>query len=158
MLCVKEIFNLKCLLIEFIISNLSKIYFCIPNIFKTNVYNGFWAQNHFLNLFSHFVNSQKLFCSQKAGVKCSYSLSKLSGIRIFNFRLICFYLSFFPYPLLIPILLNTKSANVGRVIVIVNKEGYSHAKLFRHTALFLDSNYNLPYYIMYILHSMYNTL
>ena len=58
--------------------------------------------------------------------------------------------------LFIPILLNTKNKNVGRVIVIVNKEGFSHAKLFRHTALFLDSNYNLPYYIMYILHSMYD--
>ena len=34
-----NIFNLKYLLIEFIILNLSQIYFCIPYLFKTNVWN-----------------------------------------------------------------------------------------------------------------------
>ena len=42
---------------------LTQIYFCIPEIFKTN---------NLLKLCSRVVNSQKLFCSQKARVKCSY--------------------------------------------------------------------------------------
>ena len=46
--------------------------FCIPEIFKTNVLNRFLVQNHLLNLCSGAVNSQRLLCSQKAGVKCSY--------------------------------------------------------------------------------------
>ena len=36
-LCVLEIFNPKCLLIEFVIPNLSWIYFCIPESFQTNI-------------------------------------------------------------------------------------------------------------------------
>ena len=39
--CVYGIFNLKCLLIEFVIPNLSQNFFCIPEIFKTNVSNRF---------------------------------------------------------------------------------------------------------------------
>ena len=34
---------------------------------------GFWVQSHLLNLCSNAVNSQRLLCSQKAGVKCSNS-------------------------------------------------------------------------------------
>ena len=64
-LCVQGIFNLKCLLIVFVILNLSQIYFCISQIYK----NQFWVQNNHFNLCSYAVNSQRLFCSQKAGVK-----------------------------------------------------------------------------------------
>ena len=32
----------------------------------------FCVQNHLLNLFYSAVNSQRSFCTQKAGVKCSY--------------------------------------------------------------------------------------
>ena len=40
--CVgKEIFNLKCLLIEFLIPNLNQFYFRIQEIFKMSVYNRF---------------------------------------------------------------------------------------------------------------------
>ena len=41
MLCAQRTFNLKCLLIEFVIPNMSQIYFCIPEIFRTNVLNRF---------------------------------------------------------------------------------------------------------------------
>ena len=37
-------------------------------MFKT----GFWVQNHLLNLCSRVINLQRLFCSQKSLVKCSY--------------------------------------------------------------------------------------
>ena len=45
--------------------------FCIPEIFKINVPNQFLVQNQLLNLCSFVVNSQRLYCTQKAGVKCS---------------------------------------------------------------------------------------
>ena len=45
---------------------------------KRTVNTGFWLENHLLNLFSSAVNSQKLLCSQKAGVKCC---NKSSGIQ-----------------------------------------------------------------------------
>ena len=56
---MQGLFSLKYLLNEFIIPNLSQIYFWIPGIFKTNKIN-FW-------ICSCVVNSQRLFCSQKAG-------------------------------------------------------------------------------------------
>ena len=46
----------------------SDLYFSMSEFFKTS----FWVQNHPLNLFSQVVNSQRLFCIQKAGVICSY--------------------------------------------------------------------------------------
>ena len=46
--------NIKCIF-------LTQIYFCIPEIFKTNVSNRFWVQNHLLNLFSRALNSRRLF-------------------------------------------------------------------------------------------------
>ena len=49
----------------------------IKPTFKT----GFWVQNHLLNLCSRVVNLQKLFCSQKTGVKCF--VLNLSGKQIF---------------------------------------------------------------------------
>ena len=69
---VEGIFNLKCLLIDSVIPNLSQIYFGIPEIFKTNVTNRFWVQNHLFILCSRVVNSQRLFYSQKVGLKCPY--------------------------------------------------------------------------------------
>ena len=59
------------MLIEFFIPNLNRIYFCKPKIFKTNVYNQFLLHNYLLNLWSSAVNSQRLLCSQKAGMNCS---------------------------------------------------------------------------------------
>ena len=47
---------------------LTQIYFCIPEIFKTNVSTQFLGTN----LCSSVVNSQRLFCNQTAGVKFSY--------------------------------------------------------------------------------------
>ena len=41
MSCVHGISNLKCLLIEVVITYLSQIYFYIPQIFKTNFLNQF---------------------------------------------------------------------------------------------------------------------
>ena len=38
----------------------------LKQTFKT----GFWEQNHLLNLCSSAVNSQRILCGQKAGVKC----------------------------------------------------------------------------------------
>ena len=46
--------------------------FCIPEIFKTHNSNWFLKANHLLNFCSCVVNSQRLLCSQKGGVKCLY--------------------------------------------------------------------------------------
>ena len=48
------------------------IYFLIPEIFKTNFKTGFLVHKHLLNLCFSAVDSQRLLCSQKACVKCSY--------------------------------------------------------------------------------------
>ena len=48
----------------------SELFLYTPEIFKFQT--GFCVQNHLLNLCSRVVNSQRFFCSQKAGVKCSY--------------------------------------------------------------------------------------
>ena len=48
----------------------------------------FEEQNQ-LFLFFIVVNSQRLLCSQKAGVKCSTFVLKLSGIQIHLIRVIC---------------------------------------------------------------------
>ena len=58
------IWGSKCLLIEFVMQNLSQIYFCVQVIFKII----FLVQN----LCSCVVNSQRLFSRQNAGMKCSY--------------------------------------------------------------------------------------
>ena len=47
---IRVMFVGKCLLIEFVTSNLSRIYFCIPEII------------HLLNLCSRAVNSPRLLC------------------------------------------------------------------------------------------------
>ena len=65
-----EFLTLKAI-IEFIIPNLSQIYIGILEILKQKFQTSFWVQNHFWNLCSRSVNSQRLFFSQKAGVKCS---------------------------------------------------------------------------------------
>ena len=59
-------FNLKCSLIELITPNLSHIYVCVPEIFRKDV------SKAPLNLYSSAVNSLRLLCSQKVGLKCLY--------------------------------------------------------------------------------------
>ena len=51
---------------------LTHIFFCIPEVFKPTFKASFWVQNHFLNLCSSTVNSQRLLCSPKASMKCPY--------------------------------------------------------------------------------------
>ena len=51
----------------------SDLFMCTRNFSKQTCKTGIWVQNHFLNLFSSAVNSQRLLCSRKAGVKCSYT-------------------------------------------------------------------------------------
>ena len=66
MLCVKGIFYLKCLLIAFVLPNLSN--FCIfvyQKSFKRTFQIGFWVRNHLLNLCSRIGNAKRLFCSKK---------------------------------------------------------------------------------------------
>ena len=50
----------------------SRIYFCTSNILNERLKPVFLVQNDPLNLCSSAVNSQRLLCSQKAGVKCLY--------------------------------------------------------------------------------------
>ena len=66
-----------CALKRFIKFNMSNTYFHLRFIFNTrNEYQirtfetGVCVQNHLLNLCSSVINLQRLFCSQKAGVKC----------------------------------------------------------------------------------------
>ena len=68
--CGGNCLTLKCLLIEFVIPNLSKNYFCCQKICKTNVLNRVWVQNQPWNLCSRVVNLQMLICEN--GVKWSY--------------------------------------------------------------------------------------
>ena len=49
-------------------TNLSQIYFCMSETYKTDVSNRVLSTKSPLEL----VNSQRLFCSQKAGVKSLY--------------------------------------------------------------------------------------
>jgi hypothetical protein len=65
-----DLVNLKCSSIEFVIPNLSQFLFCIPEIFKPNASNQFMSTKLPFELCSRAVNSQRLFCSQQAGVKC----------------------------------------------------------------------------------------
>ena len=59
-------FYLNCLLIEFIIPNLSHIFFVYKKYLKRTYKTVFFlVQNHRLNLFSRVVNSQRLFWSQR---------------------------------------------------------------------------------------------
>ena len=80
-LTIRIVCNSKFLLIAFVISYLSQIYFLIPEIFKIS----FWVQNHLLNLRSLVVKSQRLFCSKKSGVKMKWLRStdykKVSVLR-----------------------------------------------------------------------------
>ena len=46
---------------------------CCHHLFKTGLKPFFLVQNDLYNLYSSVVNSERLFCSQKAGVECSYS-------------------------------------------------------------------------------------
>ena len=57
-------------LIEFVIPNLNRIYLCIPDIFKRKFKLVFKYKSPFEFVFLNAVDSQRLLCSQKAGVKC----------------------------------------------------------------------------------------
>ena len=58
--------------------------------FKT----AFWVQNHLWSLFSWAVNSQRLFCSKKAGIKCSYQILLVSKKY---YCMVCYLLKLFPF-------------------------------------------------------------
>ena len=60
------------ILIVFVIPNLSRTNFCIPEILKRTYKAGFWVQNHLLNMCSSAVGSQRFLGNQKAGANCSY--------------------------------------------------------------------------------------
>ena len=47
------------------------IFFVYKKSLKRKLKTGFWVQNHLMNLCSSAVNSQRLLCILKAGVKCS---------------------------------------------------------------------------------------
>ena len=66
---VQGVFNLKYLLIEFIIPNLRQIYFEYQKSLKRTFKTVFCVLNYLSILCSRVVNSLRLFCSQKAGVK-----------------------------------------------------------------------------------------
>ena len=77
----REFFNLKFLLIEFVRPNQSQIYFCMPEIFKTNY------QNRFLNtklpfefVFLHCEFAKVILYSKSW---CKIFILKLSGIQTF---------------------------------------------------------------------------
>ena len=53
------------LLNEFVIPNLSQIYFVYQKSLKATSLIGFWVQNNTFNLCARVVNSQRLFCSKK---------------------------------------------------------------------------------------------
>ena len=57
---------------------LTQIIFVYKKSLKRMFKPDFWVQNHLLNLFSRVVNSQRLFCSQKAAA-CEMFVLKLSG-------------------------------------------------------------------------------
>ena len=67
-LCVSEIFNLWGLLIEFVIPNLSRIYFCIPEIIKVIVWSKSWCKMFLLKLSGihiHFNSNIMVECGWK---------------------------------------------------------------------------------------------
>ena len=65
MLCVYGIFNLWCLLIDFIIPNLSRIYFVYQKSLKRTFKTSFWVQIHLLNLCSSAVNPKGYYVVKK---------------------------------------------------------------------------------------------
>ena len=62
--------------IKFGVAFVQNIYFCLILIFvyqkslNRTFPTSFWVQNHPMKLRSCVVNSQRLFCSKKGGVKC----------------------------------------------------------------------------------------
>ena len=63
--CMGVVFNLKCVLIEFTINNLSLIFISKSEIFETSVKNHFLVQKNLLNLSVRVVNSQSFFVAAK---------------------------------------------------------------------------------------------
>ena len=78
-LCVQGIFNLSCLLIEFVIPNLSQIYFYIPEIFKTYVSNQFLSTKSTVNLCFQCCELTKVIVQLKS--LCKMFVLKLSGMH-----------------------------------------------------------------------------
>ena len=74
--CVGEILNLKCVLIEFAIPNLSLIYFCTSEVFKTSVLKKILQITFWICV--SVVNSQRLFCIRelilKANIKAFWQI------------------------------------------------------------------------------------
>ena len=52
---------------------LTQIYFCIPEIFKTNLKNRFLSTKLPIEFVFQFCKFTRVLSSQKAGVKCSYT-------------------------------------------------------------------------------------
>ena len=77
MFCVQEIFNLKCLLIEFVIPNLSQIYFSIQEIFKTNVSTHFFSTKSALEFVLTRCEFTKVILQSRSW--CEMFVLKLSG-------------------------------------------------------------------------------
>ena len=71
-LCVQGIFNLKCLLIEFVIPNLSQIYFCVHEIFKTNVSNRLYSTKSPFEFVFSSCELTKVILQSKSWCVCSY--------------------------------------------------------------------------------------
>ena len=88
MLGVEEIFNLKCVLIEFVIPNLSQIYLIFCNIrnFLNKPLTPVLTTRSPLNLCFRVVNSQRLFCSKKLVWKvCLKAFRYITNIFIISF-------------------------------------------------------------------------
>ena len=62
---------------------MNQIYFYIPEMFKANDSNRFLSTKSPLNLYSHVVNSQRLFSSKKNW--CEIFILKISGTqKVYN--------------------------------------------------------------------------
>ena len=70
-LILKWHFDKKCLCVWIFNQTLVRYLFAYQKSLNGTFRTGFWVQNHLLNLCSSAVNSQRLLCSQKAGVKYS---------------------------------------------------------------------------------------
>ena len=76
----RAIFNLNCVWIEFIIQNLSMIYFCISKIFNLSFKTRFWLQNKPCKFVSVCYRILKGYFIVKHW--CLMLVLKLSGVQI----------------------------------------------------------------------------
>ena len=92
-LCVQGTFNLKCLLIEYVILNLRHIYFCIPEIFKTNVLNLFLSTKSLLEFMFQCCEVTKVIIQSKSSCEMFVlCLSSIQTLLIILFALKNYYL------------------------------------------------------------------